>query len=279
MLMVKEYIKLEIIIMSIKFDIFELKPETLLTSAKCLNQNGSTAFGDGEDDWRSLIWSQIRDHVNDESFPCIFARKVMAESYLLVTFVDGWETVEALDAFCACVVEYIETINEKYGIDKICPPLMAVFKPAETMDSLHQYSNASWYILQYLHYQDKFEWPEEIPADPDDPLWTFCFNKMEIFINITSPVLGKHKSRVLSDSLVFTIQPRTNFDIVAGKDKPFGLAVRNKIRERWMKYDGLESAHDLTMYGDQNNREWKQYFLYGGQLPTPARCPLNIKSK
>ncbi|MBP1880277.1 YqcI/YcgG family protein [Agrobacterium rubi] len=197
----------------------------------------------------------------------------------MLTFIDGWQETKDLDLLCSHMTQYCDYIKSSHGAGEICPPLMVIFHPQRKMDELYHYSNASWYILQYLHYRDKHAWPNEIPTDPDDPLWSFCFNGCQLFINITSPVLGKHRSRVLSNSLVFTIQPRTNFDIVAGRNTSFGLKVRQKIRERWMKYDGLDSADQLSMYGDEHNREWLQYFLYSDQHPSPSRCPLHIKSK
>ncbi|NTG51708.1 YqcI/YcgG family protein [Agrobacterium rhizogenes] len=265
--------------MSIKFDLLELNSPSLLTSAAQIRDMKFESREDCGESWQLKSWEQISAHINDDTFPCIFAKKAMDQKYLLLTFIDGWETVAALDHFCSCVMEYVETLKEKYGTHTVCPPLMAIFKPNEKLVESHQYSNASWYILQYLHYNDNFSWPENIPADPDDPIWSFCFNGYQLFVNITSPVLGKHRSRVLSDSLVFTIQPRTNFDIVAGRDTPYGPKVRQKIRERWMEYDGIEGHLDYSMYGDEHNREWKQYFLYSDESPAPSRCPLNIKHK
>lgn len=263
--------------MSIKFEILELNSDSLLTTAAHLDSVTAAYPNDCEENWKLKVWKQISDHINDDTFPCIFAKKVIDHKYLLTTFIENWESTADLNNFCSCLIEYIDTLKDKYGESKLCPPLMAIFKPKSDL-SFHHYSNASWYILQYLHYRDESLWPKDIPSDPDDPLWTFCFNSYQIFINITSPILGKHRSRVLSDALVFTIQPRTNFDIVAGKDKPYGQKVRDKIRERWMKYDGFEDVSHLGMYGDEHNREWMQYFLYSESSPAPPRCPLNIKS-
>ncbi len=50
------------------------------------------------------------------------------------------------------------------------------FRPSEETFTEAEYHESMWHVLQFLHVHYPEPWPEEIPTDPDDNEWEFCFN-------------------------------------------------------------------------------------------------------
>ena len=120
--------------------------------------------------------------------------------------------------------------------DRIYTPLLCVFENTN-FHSVEKEQDFAWIILQKIHNNDIMEWPHHIPKNPDNSKWSFCFNDVELFINISCPNHHHVKSRNLGDNIVFVINPRIHFDIVAGMNDPKGLKIRQTIRERSKKYN------------------------------------------
>ena len=152
---------------------------------------------------------------------------------------------------------------------------IGIAKPID-MD-VKTYHDQAWNVLQYLHDHDPKPWPTAIPTDPNDALWSFCFDGEPLFINISSPAHALRSSRNLGDGLALVIQPRVNFDHVAGLQSPGGEEIRQRIRQRMHAYDGQPHPTDLGTYGQSDNIEWKQYALNETNTPTQNTCPLKIQ--
>lgn len=134
-----------------------------------------------------------------------------------------------------------------------------------------------WELLNWIHERDIEPWPNEIPTDPNDSNWTFCFNGVPLFINISS---SDHKvllSRNLGKDLYFIINPRANFDYVASVETKSGKLIRQQIRTRVAEYNSEEASKFLGFYGEKDNLEWKQYQLPEINLPSPTLCPFSFK--
>lgn len=73
-----------------------------------------------------------------------------------------------------------------------------------------------------------------------------------------------------------TINPRVHFDIVANSNDPKGVKIRKTIRGRSTLYNnGLEPA-ELGFYGEDTNKEWKQYALHEPGTPVTNKCSLKL---
>ena len=70
---------------------------------------------------------------------------------------------------------------------------------ARTVEDYHAFG---WRILTDLHDLDPAPWPDEVPADPDSPGWSMCFNGMALFCNMSSPAYRKRRSRNLGGHFV-----------------------------------------------------------------------------
>ena len=137
-----------------------------------------------------------------------------------------------------------------------------------------RYTNA-WNALEWIHIHDPERWPDEIPDDPDNPAWCFCFNGVQLFINMSS---GEHKrlrNRNLCDFMTLVINPRENFDAVASLNTRQGRLLRENIRKRLEKYNNGFVPPELGFYGEESNKEWKQYQLEEEGMKRPDRCPFS----
>ncbi|HHY9940794.1 TPA: YqcI/YcgG family protein, partial [Escherichia coli] len=184
----------------------------------------------------------------------------------------------AIHDILSALTELTHRVKTVPKVDRIYTPLLCVFKDTN-FHSIEKEQEFAWRTLQEIHNNDIMEWPNLIPKDPDNSQWTFCFNEIELFINISCPNHNHVKSRNLGDNIVFVINPRAHFDIVASMNDPKGLKVRQTIRERSKKYNnGLEPI-TLGFYGDVDNREWMQYALHEPGTPVVQECPLRIRGK
>ncbi len=96
--------------------------------------------------------------------------------------------------------------------------LVTFFKPPEREFSEGDYHEILWHLLQFLHVHDPEPWPEDIPTDPDDPHWEFCFGGEPMFPTCRAPFYDERKSRYCPVGLEITFQPRTLFE--AGTSRP-----------------------------------------------------------
>jgi N-omega-hydroxy-L-arginine synthase len=100
-----------------------------------------------------------------------------------------------------------------------------------------------------------------------------CFAGMQLFVNMSSPAHARRHSRNLGRHLLFIINPRERFDVVAG-ETPEGARVRQVIRDRAAAYDGMSHAPALGKYL-KGQLEWPQYALPDDNETTPAACPFH----
>ncbi|WP_218883679.1 YqcI/YcgG family protein [Burkholderia guangdongensis] len=103
--------------------------------------------------------------------------------------------------------------------------------------------------------------------------WSFCFNGIQLFVNISSADHKILRSRNLGRHLTLVINPRENFDAVASVHTRSGRLVRERIRSRIAEFNGGLLPPELGFYGDADNREWQQYQLHEEGIEKPARCP------
>ena len=77
---------------------------------------------------------------------------------------------------------------------------------------------------------------------------------------------------------MITFQPRWVFEGIHKHSKA-GEVLQTKIRQRLMDYDQVPVHPALGWYGEQTNREWRQYFLRDAQNDEPAQCPFHQKRR
>lgn len=207
----------------------------------------------------------------DAPFPCYFGVESERKGDALYTFCDSMTDETALRTLTESLFEYVQ-VFEEFG-DRAS--LVIFFKPPETPLTEAQYQTHFWQILQFLHDNDPEPWPYDMPTDPADPYWEFCFAGEPMFPTARAPFYEQRQSRYTPHGLEITAQPRAIFEGITG-DTPAGKEARRVIRERIEAYDGVCPHADLGDWGDSHTREWKQYLLPERNDDTLTTCPLQI---
>ncbi len=204
----------------------------------------------------------------DNNFPCTFALAAFRAKGILSAFVgNNTELVSQI------VTEYTHFIKQTPIAKRIKNPLVIFFK--RNFQTLQEEYDFAWQQIQKLHDSDIAKWPQHIPTDTNHHNWTFCFNDVELFFNVSCPHHILYKNRNLGKYMTFVINPRENFDYVASMKSKSGQMIRQNIRKRVQKYNNGHIPKELGFFGDVHNIEWRQYTLAEGNSRY-ASCPLKL---
>jgi FPC/CPF motif-containing protein YcgG len=136
--------------------------------------------------------------------------------------------------------------------------------------TVEKFEELFWKKLNGLHELDDMEWPSHIPMDPHNPLWEFCYNQEQYFMYCGTPSHSNRKSRNFPYYML-AITPRwvlENFNA----SPTFAKKIKERIRKRLVNYDNIDIHPDLNSYGNENNYEWKQYYLRDDDTAL-SKCP------
>lgn len=222
--------------------------------------------------WQRSALDGFAERVGSESFPCLFGRKAWASNSVRFVFAECNGTGEFDDVLVG-LTDYTNFVKDTPLSDRLFSPLVIFFE-ASRLDciSLH---DLGWQVLNWVHSMDSTPWPTDVARDPDHHKWCFCFNGVQLFVNMSTPDHQVLRSRNLGDYLTFVINPRENFDAVASMQSRSGRLVRDNIRKRVADYNGGTVPEELGFFGDEDNREWQQYQLEETNLARPAQCPFS----
>ncbi|MGM0590259.1 MAG: YqcI/YcgG family protein [Halobacteriota archaeon] len=228
-------------------------------------------------DWVSDHWRTFSGAITDERaeapFPCFFGVESVRSGDPLYTAVPSTTDKDALLNLGRTLLAYLDT----YPDHSDSASLVAFFRPPGRSLSEAEYHQRLWHILQFLHVHDPSPWPAEIPTDPDDPYWEFCFGGEPMFPTCRAPFYDKRKSRYCPVGLEITFQPRALFEnLNATADTEAGRRAREIIHDRLTAYDGVCPHADLGDWGNEGDREWVQYMLSEDPNAAPDVCPINV---
>ena len=116
-----------------------------------------------------------------------------------------------------------------------------------------------WELLSQVSDLDVKPWPEDIPENPENPLWEFCYDDERYFVYCGTPAHTNRQSRSFP-YFMLAMTPRWVLDQWNAHPKK-AAAIGPKIRERLAEYDAVPAHPELKQYGSQGNLEYKQYFL------------------
>jgi uncharacterized protein len=224
-------------------------------------------------DWGVDHYESFRDGLlgerNGAPFPCYFGIETEREGDALYTFCPSMTDKDTLLSVGETIVEY----HEVYEDHSERAPLTVFFRPPEEAFAEAEYHETMWHVLQFLHVHDPKPWPEEIPTDPDDSEWEFCFNGEPMFPTCRAPFYEDRKSRYCPVGLEITFQPRSIFEGVTA-DTERGKRAREIIQERMESYDGVCPHAQLGDWGVEGDREWPQYLFSENEEQAPEECPI-----
>ncbi|MGG5142233.1 YqcI/YcgG family protein [Alcaligenes ammonioxydans] len=225
--------------------------------------------------WENTAWNEIEQKIQNPDFPCIFSLKAWKIQSLYLVFCHKGSPGNEYEDFIQGLKSYSEFIITTPESERLFNPLLVVFSP--DFHDGHSLLAHGWEALNHAHRHDPSPWPDSVSRNPDDASWSFCFCGIEYFINMSSPEHIQLQNRNLGSHLVFVINARRNFDLVANGQTPDGQATRTRIRDRVADYNQGFRPVELGSYGTVKNLEWKQYQLSEPQVPRPAICPFTQK--
>ncbi|HGM5582446.1 TPA: YqcI/YcgG family protein [Pseudomonas putida] len=224
--------------------------------------------------WTYKTIEHFKEIVGNPGFPCLFGRKAVAAATCHILFARADDSANDIARGLA---DYVRTIAPIPLKQRIGNPLL-VFLETTADGTLAEQQALAWKILQQVHARDPQPWPQDVPRDPHDTQWSFCFAGMPLFINMSFPAHRQMKSRNLGNSIAFVINPRESFDEVASSGTESGQRIRARIRERVAQYNNGVIPDSLGFFGQDDNFEWKQYQLQEAGSLKPSRCPFHASA-
>lgn len=227
--------------------------------------------------WQQNCFRQLAERLTPPSeFPCIFSQNAFGRGLLLFSFVEDGSQ-HSLQQAAEDLSDYVELSRRWDGKVSTARPLVVAFsQEAASANDVAGYHDIGWRTLQSWHELDRDPWPDDVATDPHSPYWAMCYNGMQLFVNMSNPAHVQRRSRNLGDNLLFIVNPRERFDIVAG-ETPEGRRVRKRIRDRIERYDGLSHSPQLGSY-NAGEIEWWQYGVIDENRERADRCPFLFKS-
>ena len=209
-------------------------------------------------DWMARRYRAFDDTMTEAEvpFPCYFAVDAHMDGHLRYLFAPSEATDAGKRAFAEGLATYLEGARDIADISA----LAVLFEPPSDSLSQAAYFDRFWDLLDYLHRHDPAPWPDDVPGDPADPEWEFCFAGEPMFLVARAPCYEYRHSRYTPHGLEVTVQPRWVFDGL-GADTEAGQRARRVIRDRLADYDDVARHPDIGDYGVPGVHEWEQYAL------------------
>lgn len=226
--------------------------------------------------WKREGWEEFSTRISAPEFPCLFSRRAWSAKTIHVLFCEP-DRHDGYYQFLRGLIAYTDMVNATPVNKRMFSPLVVFFSP-EFSSSLEPHE-LGWDILNWAHEHDIAQWPRNVPIDPEAAEWTYCFNGVELFINMSSDKHKKLKNRNLGSRFNFVINAREIFDIVANGETKGGRQARERIRNRVKNYNDGIMPTELGFYGEEENLEWRQYQLQEASVKRPSQCPFKSNTK
>ena len=225
------------------------------------------AFHPCPNSWERVVFAEFEASLTSKSrtFPCVFAVAGFRTNSLRFGYVENPLAV----SIAPILNEYLRECR-KFGR---YTSLVVFSRPGPVL-SIDTYEKMFWRLLIELVGQDKHRWPEDIPRQLDSPLWEFCFAGEAIFVVCNTPAHVLRQSRRASSFMV-TFQPRWVFEGILGTTEAAKRST-SKVRDILRHYDMIDPSPHLGLYGDDLNREYRQYFLRENN--GEVKCPYSVIS-
>lgn len=221
--------------------------------------------------WKKKRYTAFRETMRETRYPCHFAVNAERNDTARYLFVGSPRDRDALFKLTEGLQQYLE----RYRAIAERTTLVVFFEPPDGDQGEQEYRDQFWRVLEFLNERDPEPWPSDVPEDPNDPEWEFCFSGEPMFIVGRAPFYTDRKSRYTPHGLEITIQPREVLDDISG-DTAEGQRARSVIRDRLEEYDDASPHPDIGDYGDPTTREWEQYLLPRSNDESLSEFPFEI---
>ncbi|MCM3132996.1 YqcI/YcgG family protein [Paenibacillus polysaccharolyticus] len=199
-------------------------------------------------------------------FPCIPATQAYALGHLRYGFVFQSKRLPLAEQLSAIVTEYGAS-SRSFGDYS---SLVIFFENEKEPKDVLSYEQSFWNLLSEMRTLDTKSWPADIPEDPENPLWEYCYNDERYFVYCGTPAHISRQSRHFP-YLMLAMTPRWVLDLW-NEQPQRAAAIGPRIRARLAAYDAIPAHPELKQYGAEGNLEYKQYFLRDDDT-APSKCP------
>ncbi|MBD1371121.1 YqcI/YcgG family protein [Hazenella sp. IB182357] len=228
--------------------------------------------------WQQTAYQAFTTMIADDknTYPCIPGRQGFLANHLRFSFIADPRTENAPHQLATAIQTY-GMCSRNTGTYASLVTLFETPQDMQTQYTIEDYRQLFWNLLNQLTPLDPSPWPAEIPSQPTDPKWEFCFGGEPYFAFCATPAHQTRKSR-RAENFLIAFQPRWVFTHI-NQSTHLGKTMKQAIRKRLIQYDGKPAHPDLKWYGEGDNLEWKQYFLSDDDL-SPSKCPFQrLKEK
>ncbi|WP_138751965.1 YqcI/YcgG family protein [Paenibacillus sinopodophylli] len=222
-------------------------------------------------EWQQETFRHFANMIADPagSYPCIPGRHGFLTNNLRFGFVSDPRKEQAVSEVTQLLRHYGQIARET---GKFASLVIFFETPHDLINdfAVADYEELFWSVLSRVSAKDEAPWPETISTDPTHHSWEFCFDGQPYFAFCSTPAHTIRKSRQ-SQSFTIAFQPRFVFEEI-NDSTSFGRNMKKLIRKKLVEYDGVPAHPSLKWYGQEDNHEWKQYFLRDDES-APSKCP------
>ncbi|WP_035322368.1 YqcI/YcgG family protein [Peribacillus kribbensis] len=225
--------------------------------------------------WMQDAAAQFEKKMQDKEkpFPCIPATQGHQLEHFRYGFLPHPKDPASPLALAQALEEYTKTYE---ALGSYTSLILFYKNHGNELLTVKEYEEIFWNQLYTVSQQDTRSWPQHIPGDPHHVLWEFCFHEEQYFMYCGTPAHKNRKSRHFP-YLMLAITPRSVL-IHFNSSKSRSSKIKTSIRKRLADYDSVPIHPDLNTYGNEDNHEWKQYFLRDDDSSL-SRCPFHQLSK
>lgn len=215
------------------------------------------------------VFHQLTASITHPDFPCYFAKTGIVKDSIYLAFIEESDPQQRWEKAAAVMADYAE-------IEKNHNPFRVLVLSFD-LHSPDWYSDDAllWSFLAFLRKKDPEPWPSNIPQNPDEAGWFYCYGGYTWFFNVNSPNHVHRKSRNATGVYSLVIQRSAEFDDLAPAEQHDH--IRHTVRSRIAAYDGQETSFALAGEADNPTmKEWPQYHLPESNNDKPwGKCPFS----
>ncbi len=213
-----------------------------------------------------LFASKMSDR--EARFPCIPATQAFALGHIRYGFLPNPWHESSGRKLAEILTEYGQSSRSVGDYSS----LVVFFEAEDHRRNVLEYEAVFWDLLSLVSSLDNTPWPEDIPEDPEQTMWEFCYDEERYFVYCGTPAHTNRQSRSFP-YFMLALTPRWVLDLWNANPQRSAM-IAPRIRERLAAYDVAPAHPELKQYGSQGNLEYKQYFLRDDDTST-ARCPFH----
>jgi FPC/CPF motif-containing protein YcgG len=212
------------------------------------------------------VHDALTEFIRNPAFPCLGAKGAIRQGGCHVGLYGSLASSDDTDRLASDLSAFAHSLHENNaGLTAFA----AVFPEGQLVTEI-EFERSMWKQLQWLHERDESgdRWADDASDDPNDPDFSFSFNRRSFFIIGLNPASSRIARRFDMPALVFN--PRSQFDALRadGRFEPLKEAIRKR---------------DLALQGDLNpnladfgeSSEARQYS--GRKVEDEWQCPFHRK--